>query len=108
MSIRTAIATARRIVVKIGSSSLTGDNGALDPDRLAGLVDALAARKRSGAEVVLVSSGAIAAGLTPLGLQRRPRELPLQQAAAAVGQGCWWSSTPAGSPSTRSPPVRCC
>ena len=87
MTDRAALRDARRVVIKVGSSSLTSDGGALDPDRLAGLVDALAARHRAGAEVVLVSSGAIAAGLVPLGLTRRPRDLPLQQAAAAVGQG---------------------
>jgi glutamate 5-kinase len=51
------------------------------------LVDTLAAVRRRGAEIVLVSSGAIAAGLAPLGLVRRPRDLATQQAAASVGQG---------------------
>jgi glutamate 5-kinase len=51
------------------------------------LVDTLAAARARGAEVVLVSSGAIAAGLAPLGLKRRPRDLATQQAAASVGQG---------------------
>lgn len=76
-----------RIVVKVGSSSLTTDGGGLEPDRIAGLVDELAAVRARGAEVVLVSSGAIAAGLAPLGLATRPRALALQQAAASVGQG---------------------
>ncbi|MBC3842315.1 glutamate 5-kinase [Streptacidiphilus sp. 4-A2] len=78
--------SARRIVVKVGSSSLTTASGGLDADRVDALVDALAER-RGGAEVVLVSSGAIAAGLAPLGLDRRPRDLARQQAAASVGQG---------------------
>ncbi len=78
---------ARRVVVKIGSSSLTTAEGGIDPQRLAALVDVLADVRRRGAEVVLVSSGAIAAGLSPLGLKRRPRALPVQQAAASVGQG---------------------
>lgn len=82
---REAIASAKRTVVKIGSSSLTS-NGLLDPARLDVLVDALAARRESGGEVVLVSSGAIAAGLGPLGLASRPKDLPTQQAAASVGQ----------------------
>ena len=84
---RRAVVEARRVVVKVGSSSLTTAAGGLDPERLAALVDVLAAVRRRGAEVVLVSSGAIAAGLAPLGLKRRPRALPAQQAAASVGQG---------------------
>lgn len=80
---REAVRGARRVVVKVGSSSLTTAAGGLDPDRLLALVDALAARP---GEVVLVSSGAIAAGLAPLGLPRRPRDLATQQAAASVGQ----------------------
>ena len=82
-SSREAVRDARRLVVKVGSSSLTTAAGGLDPDRLSRLVDALAART---GEVVLVSSGAIAAGLAPLGLGRRPRDLATQQAAASVGQ----------------------
>jgi glutamate 5-kinase len=82
---RAAIADAARIVVKVGSSSLTAA-GALDPDRLDRIVDALAARRLRGSQVVLVSSGAIAAGVAPLGLRARPRDLATQQAAASVGQ----------------------
>ncbi|MEU7021813.1 glutamate 5-kinase [Streptomyces sp. NPDC046203] len=79
---------ARRIVVKVGSSSLTTASGGLDADRVDALVDVLA-KIRSGGEkeIVLVSSGAIAAGLAPLGLTRRPKDLARQQAAASVGQG---------------------
>ncbi|MEU6509182.1 glutamate 5-kinase [Streptomyces sp. NPDC046942] len=79
---------ARRIVVKVGSSSLTTAAGGLDADRVDALVDVLA-KIRSGGEreIVLVSSGAIAAGLAPLGLRRRPKDLARQQAAASVGQG---------------------
>jgi glutamate 5-kinase len=80
---RAAVAGARRLVVKVGSSSLTTAAGGLDPDRLDALVDALA--ERDG-QLVLVSSGAIAAGLAPLQLSRRPRDLATQQAAASVGQ----------------------
>ena len=86
MSAREALATARRLVVKIGSSSLTSVSGGLDVDRLDALVDTVAARVAAGTQVVLVSSGAIAAGLAPLGLTRRPRDLATQQAAAGVGQ----------------------
>jgi glutamate 5-kinase len=82
---RDAVAGARRTVVKVGSSSLTS-RGRLDPDRLDAIVDALAARVASGQQLVLVSSGAIAAGIGPLGLRTRPRDLATQQAAASVGQ----------------------
>lgn len=83
---RSAIADAGRVVVKIGSSSLTSAAGGLDVGRLDALVDALATRRDAGATLVLVSSGAIAAGSVPLGLTRRPRDLATQQAAASVGQ----------------------
>ncbi|RDI19698.1 glutamate 5-kinase [Lentzea flaviverrucosa] len=83
---RQAVASANRIVVKVGSSSLTTAEGGLDPARLDALVDAVAARAAAGSQVVLVSSGAIAAGLAPLKLSRRPRDLATQQAAASVGQ----------------------
>lgn len=81
------VASARRVVVKVGSSSLTTPEGSIDDAALARLVGALAEARASGTEIVLVSSGAIAAGLTPLGLRSRPRELARQQAAASVGQG---------------------
>ncbi|MEP6666708.1 MAG: glutamate 5-kinase [Nocardioidaceae bacterium] len=82
-----AMARARRIVVKVGSSSLTTPAGGIDDERLQALVDALAEKRKAGLEIVLVSSGAIAAGLAPLGLAKRPRDLARQQAAASVGQG---------------------
>ena len=94
------MAASRRIVVKVGSSSLTTASGGLDASRVDTLVDAVtgwlagpaseSSRGRAtprGAEVVLVSSGAIAAGLAPLRLRTRPRDLATQQAAASVGQG---------------------
>jgi glutamate 5-kinase len=84
---RPQVLSARRVVVKVGSSSLTTTVGGIDPDRVRRLVAALAGARARGTEVVLVSSGAIAAGLAPLGMARRPRALPAQQAAAAVGQG---------------------
>lgn len=83
---RQRIAAARRVVVKVGSSALTTPGGGLDQARLDKLVDALAVRVGAGSQVVLVSSGAIAAGLAPLGLRRRPKDLATQQAAASVGQ----------------------
>ena len=87
MTLRREVTEARRVVVKVGSSSLTTAAGGIDPDRVRALVDVLAAARERGVEVVLVSSGAIAAGLAPLGLARRPRGLAAQQAAASVGQG---------------------
>lgn len=85
---RAAITKAKRVVIKIGSSSLTGNAGAeLDPNAVQKVVDLAYSLKERGAEVVVVSSGAIAAGLSPLGLKSRPKDLATQQAAASVGQG---------------------
>ncbi|HEX6486600.1 MAG TPA: glutamate 5-kinase [Nocardioidaceae bacterium] len=85
--LRKEVASASRVVVKVGSSSLTTAEGGIDPSRVRALVETLAEVRARGAEVVLVSSGAIAAGLAPLGLPRRPGDLATQQAAASVGQG---------------------
>lgn len=84
--LRPELTGARRIVIKVGSSSLTGRSGALDPMRLEALVDALVAVRERGADVVLVSSGAMASGMRPLRMKHRPRDLASKQAAAAVGQ----------------------
>lgn len=82
VSNRKNLALARRIVVKVGSSSISGENaGHIDV-----LVEALAQLHSRGAEVVLVSSGAIATGFPLLNLDARPEDLATQQAAAAVGQ----------------------
>ncbi|WP_138734374.1 glutamate 5-kinase [Modestobacter excelsi] len=86
MSTRADVAAASRVVVKVGSSSLTTLPGGLDVDRLRALVDVLGALRAAGRQVVLVSSGAIAAGLAPLSLTGRPRDLATAQAAASVGQ----------------------
>ena len=86
-STRPDVAAAGRLVVTVGSSSLTTAEGGIDDDRVRALVDTLARARASGKEIVLVSSGAIAAGLAPLRLARRPRDLATQQAAASVGQG---------------------
>jgi glutamate 5-kinase len=84
---RADIAQAARVVVKVGSSSLTTAAGAIDDARIAQLTEVLTSRVRGGGQAVLVSSGAIAAGLAPLRLPRRPGDLATQQAAASVGQG---------------------
>lgn len=81
------MAEAETVVVKVGSSSLTQSDGHLDVDKLNALVGALAATRLMGARVVLVSSGAIAAGFGPLGFDARPSDVATQQATAAVGQG---------------------
>lgn len=83
---RDAIRTARSIVVKIGTTALTDAAGLFDATRLAALADAIEARMKAGTDVVIVSSGAIAAGIEPLGLNRRPTDLATKQAAASVGQ----------------------
>lgn len=83
---REAVRTARSVVVKIGTTALTTPSGVFDAGRLAGLVEAIEGRMKAGSDVVIVSSGAIAAGIEPLGLSRRPADLATKQAAASVGQ----------------------
>ncbi|WP_312029351.1 glutamate 5-kinase [Gordonia paraffinivorans] len=85
-TVREQIAHARSVVVKIGSSALTDLDEGLDRDRLDALADALEARMRAGSDVIVVSSGAVSAGLAPLGLKKRPKDLATKQAAASVGQ----------------------
>jgi glutamate 5-kinase len=84
---RSVIASADRIVVKVGSSSLTTAGGGLDESRVDAISRSIAARHARGTHVVLVSSGAIASGFLSLGLRRRPQDLATQQASASVGQG---------------------
>jgi glutamate 5-kinase len=84
--LRTLISTSKRIVVKIGSSSITTAQGGIDEQKLNQIVKAIAAHHKKAHEIVLVSSGAIAAGLAPLKLDSRPKDLTLQQAVASVGQ----------------------
>ncbi|MDO4908804.1 MAG: glutamate 5-kinase [Corynebacterium sp.] len=83
---REAIRGARRLVVKIGSSSLTKSDYTVDPAKLDIFTEAIAKRIQSGTEVILVSSGAVASGMGPMGLHSRPTDLATKQAAAAVGQ----------------------
>ena len=85
---REVVTNLKRVVIKVGSSTLTGSAGHdLDESAVDALVQIIADLRSRGAEVVLVSSGAIAAGLAPLGLKVRPKDLATQQAAASVGQG---------------------
>ena len=76
----------RAVVVKIGSSSLTTRGGLIDADAIGRVVSQIADLRRSGHPAVLVSSGAVAAGLPALGVTERPTDVPGLQAAAAVGQ----------------------
>jgi glutamate 5-kinase len=85
--LREQITSAHRLLVKVGSSSLTNSRGGLDPSRMEQLVEALVAVRERGQDVVLVSSGAMASGMKPLKLKHRPRDLASKQAAASVGQG---------------------
>jgi glutamate 5-kinase len=80
------LARAKRWVIKIGSALLTGNGKGLDTGAIAGWVAQMAGLREQGIEVVLVSSGAVAAGLPRLGWQERPHQLHELQAAAAVGQ----------------------
>jgi len=77
---------AKRIVVKVGSSTLTHPSGGINLRRMDELVKVLADIKNSGRELILVSSGAVAAGVGKLGLGSRPADIPGKQACAAVGQ----------------------
>ena len=86
MSAREQLTRARRWVVKIGSALLTADGAGLDRDAIGGWCGQMAALRRQGIELVLVSSGAVAEGMTRLGWKQRPHSLHELQAAAAVGQ----------------------
>lgn len=77
---------ARRVVVKVGSSTLTHESGLLNIRRVEQLVKVLADIKNSGRQVVLVSSGAQAVGVGKLGLHEKPADMPGKQAVAAIGQ----------------------
>jgi glutamate 5-kinase len=83
---RKTLSGAKRIVVKVGSRVLVTDTGKPDLQRIGELVTQMADLKRNGKEVILLSSGAIAAGVDALGLSVRPTHLPELQMAAAVGQ----------------------
>ena len=84
---RPTLVPGDRLVVKVGTSSIVDRDGHPDEARLAALCDGIADARAKGIEVILVSSGAIAAGLQPLGMITRPEDIPSLQAAAAVGQG---------------------
>ena len=83
---RRLLGSARRIVIKVGSSSLTAPDGSLAREQLAQLAQLVSEARKRGQEVLLVSSGAVAAGIAPLGFKKRPANVRDQQAAAMVGQ----------------------
>ncbi len=80
------VKNSRRWVVKVGSSLVTNDGRGLDIEAISHWVSQLVAMQRAGVDIVLVSSGAVAEGVARLGLKSRPKEIHVQQAAAAVGQ----------------------
>ena len=88
---RTELAKAKRIVVKVGTSSLT-TNYRLDPAKVEKLTTEIVALKQQGKEVILVTSGAIGAGIGKLDLKQRPRDIKVLQATAAVGQNILMST----------------
>src|ERR1700694_5856378 len=83
---REAVRTARSVVVKVGTTALTTPSGMFDVSRLEAFADAIEGRMKAGSDVVIVSPGATAAGIEPLGLTHRPTDLATKQAAASVGQ----------------------
>lgn len=83
---RQALGAAKRLVIKIGSAVITHEGGQVDEPVLMHLAEQVVGLTRAGKQVVLVTSGAIRAGLDRLGIRRRVRDLPTRQAAAAVGQ----------------------
>jgi glutamate 5-kinase len=83
----TAVANARRIVIKIGTNVAMRDNGHMATARLYAIAESIAELRHAGREVVLISSGAVGLGMHNLRFSGRPLTLALKQACAAVGQG---------------------
>lgn len=80
------LSSAKRIVIKVGTSTLTHKTGLLNIRRIERLVKVLADIKNSGKEIVLVSSGSVGVGVGKLGLTEKPKDTPTKQACAALGQ----------------------
>lgn len=87
MEYAACLTAARRLVVKVGTSLLTDAGGRINTERMAQLVEELAGVAATGRDIILVTSGAVGAGIGRLGLTGRPQTLPEKQAVAAVGQG---------------------
>lgn len=79
--------SVRRMVIKVGSTTITEESGRIDRDRVANLAEGIVEARRRRIDVALVSSGAIAAGMERLGIESRPKDIKTLQAVAAVGQG---------------------
>ena len=86
MDYRSTLSDKRRIVIKIGTSSLTFPNGRLNLRRIEHITNVIATLQKQNRQVVLVSSGAIAVGVGKLGYKKRPHTIPGKQAMAAIGQ----------------------
>ena len=99
---------ATTIVVKVGTKVLTGADGHLDQDRIADLAEQLHEVLASGRKVVLVSSGAVGAGMGRLGLKSRPADLAHLQAVAAIGQSLLVEAYERSLWATVITPPRCC
>lgn len=84
---RSLLKNKKRIVIKVGTSSITYDNGKINLRFIDHLARQISDLKNSGLQVILVTSGAIGVGLPELGFEKKPDYLPYKQAAAAVGQG---------------------
>lgn len=78
--------SAKKIVIKIGTKVLTMEEGKLDESKIEGLVRSISLLKKNGKEIVIVTSGAIGAGMGKLGIMKRPKDIPQKQALAAIGQ----------------------
>ena len=76
----------KRVVIKLGTSTLTHKTGRLNIRRVEQLVKALADLQNEGRELIIVSSGSVGLGMAKLGMTQKPKEIPLKQACAAVGQ----------------------
>ena len=99
---RDSLKTAVRLVVKLGTGVLTDSRKQPDPAQLGQVVAQLAALQKSGREVVLVTSGAVGAGMGALGLEKRPADLAELQACAAVGQSRLMATYAISTPATPS------
>jgi len=86
-NVRQRVSTAKTVVIKVGTSTITYANGSLNLSAIEKLVRVLADLKNQGKNVVLVTSGAIAAGVNRMGLEKKPASVPEKQALAAIGQG---------------------
>ena len=104
---RAELAAARRIVVKVGTSTLAYGPGRMNLRRIEHLVRELVDISNAGREVILVSSGAIAAGLGRLGRAEKPSSIPEKQAVAAIGQGMLMHISRSSSPSMAGRRRRC-